>query len=266
MKRKVLQALPWLTITLLSYPVIAGAQTTVALENVGKKGEREASGPAAFSSANPWAGAQVIYKFNNSDAGSDNFSVIGHAYYTVDAGGALHLPIRGNVEALGGGLTGAKSLADSLDVQLRELASSSDGIVFGAYPWIALVDGEHFSLIAHGAVGTKTNAYKATETDSEGSEVYVSQFMGIVGLEALIGTDEKNYLTFGIAGVYGRPFSSDNFEKAFGATRKKDIWNLEVTTVFPFGHGVGALAEFCKTDGVDGILRLGLVSNGEIGE
>lgn len=214
--------------------------------------ERQAAAPGG-SAANAWLGAQLGYKFGNSDALGENLLVSASVIHEIPlAGRSFHLPVISNFANLVNADTdGADALAnggeEAGEDKLKTLLLGSSGIRAGLYPYKEVMGlrKDDFKFVVHGEASWKINGFKQEDSDETN---YVNQLRFAAGFEVAIGEvgDDSRPLTLSVTPVITR-FDPSEFEKVF-KERKSKMSTLEVVAVLPIAPRAGVLFEYVRGD------------------
>jgi hypothetical protein len=202
----------------------------------------------AASAANPWMGAQLGYKFGNSDELGDNLLVSASVVHEIAMakGRLFRLPVISNFADLVSSVS-AETPEEESDDKLKELLLGSSGIRAGIYPYreVAGLHQDDFNFVLHGEASWKINGFKAE--DSEEID-YVNQLRLAAGFEMAIGRSDDGHrpLTISITPVVTM-FDPNEYEKVF-KERKERQNTLEIVAVLPIATKTGVLFEFIRGD------------------
>lgn len=226
----------FLFIFLLSSSIYLFGQTPSALvNNKGIKNE-------GISANNPWLGGQVGYKFGGTGEFADNLIASARLMYKIELGTVkFQLPVMGNFSQLKDNISGNLQTDVENEARLQDILTSTQGLNIGLYPYYTITEKEYFSVIAHGVLMYKVNAFKDTTENS----LYLNQGRISLGAEFHLGKKniaEGRYpITLSIAPTMTF-FDKSDYNKVFGE-EKSSISSLEITTVVPIGKGIGVLFE-----------------------
>jgi hypothetical protein len=245
---------------LFAVPSMISAQTPFATRNVGHGAKPGAAGIAAN---NPWLGAQVSYRFGESDAFADNLLVSGRLLYDILPGDTtrFHLPVMGNVGPLIQVATDPESDEKAVRDQADQLLLGAQGVTVGLYPYIEIRKSDRFLLTFHSVVAWRLNALHelGSPSTSDPELVYLLQGRFATGVELVIGSraDGRRSFTLSVTPTLA-VFGKDAYRRAFGEEKWR-LPSLEATAILPLGAGVGVLFEGIDGEGSSNAFRMGLL-------
>ncbi len=256
-------------LVLLASPAVA--QTPTATVSVATQPTQPADGSRGgemrargVSPVNPWLSGSVAYRFPGTGDPGDSFLVTARALYWLDRADepasprGWGLPIMGNVSGLS-----ASTPPEDMDRKVQEVASSSEGMYAGVFPYWRFYKQSLLSPTGYvGIVPFKLNFVKAPDGSTQ------SLYHGDVsaGLELAIGKkDGRSLLTVSASATYAFPYDKSAFSTAFpdaGFHR----WSGEVTAVLPIGEGLGLVVSSVFPEGADPGFSAGLLIGAPVGK
>lgn len=267
---------------MLNEPAVRGLLDDPAVSVEVKRGLMQsatelATNAARANAADYWAGAQVAYRVNGEGGITENLSVAGHLAFQAWAPpvkrlrearihgkrvfkwvGDFELPFYTNVARPN------TADGDSANViaerNARELLAGSEGIHFGAAPFIRWggVKSAYYAQL-FGSAAWRTNAVRAVDTSKT---VSLEQLRVSGGLRLGIGDMKIGSAPASLTVEFFQSqfLDKDKYQEAFGTSRKR-LAGVETNFILPFGDQLALLVNHVagRSSQRDAFLRLGVI-------
>jgi hypothetical protein len=204
---------------------------------------------SALGGASPnsvWFGGQVSYRIGSAQDLGDNVLPTARGYWEITTFDVFKkpfvLPTIFNVGLLKGISEDVEDIEESTEINLQEVAYSSQGITFGINPYLELLTPSNSSvgLTLNCLLSAKINAFELDSLSSNPGETeYLLQGRFGLGFDFVIGTDYPLTISFSpILSVFDQESYMEIFHES-----KSSIVTYDASAILPINSGVGVLLD-----------------------